>query len=171
MIEFRGVSKIYPGSSRSAIEDLSFKVPDGEIFVLVGPSGYGKTTSMHIVNRPIEPSGGEILIDGEPNIRCGATELRRRIGYAIQQIALFPHRTIAGNFATVPRPLGWDKGRIGVDELLELVGLDPEQYQWRYPAELSGDQQQRVGVARDGGRPPIMLMDEPFGVASSQSRV
>jgi osmoprotectant transport system ATP-binding protein len=150
MIEFRGVSKIYPGSEKPVVNDLSFEVLDGEICVLVGPSGCGKTTSMRMINRLIEPSSGKILINGEPNTAMSGTRLRRHIGYAIQQIGLFPHRTIAANIATVPQLLEWEKNRIAarVDELLELVGLDPEQYRNRYPAELSGGQQQRVGVAR-----------------------
>ncbi len=173
MIEFRNVSKTYPGSSRPAVDDLSFEVLDGETCVLVGPSGCGKTTSMRMVNRLIEPTSGEILIDGEPNTAMSATTLRRRIGYAIQQIGLFPHRSIADNIAIVPRLLGWDKDRIAarVDELLELVGLDPGQYRDRYPAELSGGQQQRVGVARAmAADPPIMLMDEPFGAVDPITR-
>src|ERR671917_797578 len=166
MIEFKDVSKTYAGSDRAVVKDLSFEVPDGDICVLVGPSGCGKTTSMRMVNRLIEPSSGEILINGEPNTRMSGTQLRRKIGYAIQQIGLFPHRTIAENIATVPSLLGWEKQRIRerVDELLELVGLDPGDYRSRYPAELSGGQQQRVGVARAmAADPPIMLMDEPFG--------
>jgi osmoprotectant transport system ATP-binding protein len=112
MIEFKDVSKTYPGSDRPVVNDLSFEVPEGEICVLVGPSGCGKTTTMRMVNRLIEPSGGEILIDGEPNTAMSGTQLRRKIGYAIQQIGLFPHRTIAENIATVPSLLGWDKQRI-----------------------------------------------------------
>ena len=173
MIEFKGVSKTYPGSDRHVVNDLSFEVPEGEICVLVGPSGCGKTTSMRMVNRLIEPTEGEILIDGEPNTAMSGTQLRRKIGYAIQQIGLFPHRTIAENIATVPGLLGWEKGRIRsrVDELLELVGLDPDDYRDRYPAELSGGQQQRVGVARAmAADPPIMLMDEPFGAVDPITR-
>jgi osmoprotectant transport system ATP-binding protein len=173
MIEFREVSKIYPGSSRPVVNDLSFEIPEGEVCVLVGPSGCGKTTSMRMVNRLIEPTEGEILIDGELNTSMSGTQLRRKIGYAIQQIGLFPHRTIADNIATVPSLLGWDKGRIKtrVDELLELVGLDPGVYRDRYPAELSGGQQQRVGVARAmAADPPIMLMDEPFGAVDPITR-
>jgi osmoprotectant transport system ATP-binding protein len=173
MIEFRKVSKTYPGSDNPVVTDLSFEVPEGEICVLVGPSGCGKTTTMRMVNRLIEITEGEILIDGEPNTAMSATRLRRKIGYAIQQIGLFPHRTIADNIGTVPHLLGWDKGRIRnrVDELLELVGLSPGEYRDRYPAELSGGQQQRVGVARAlAADPPIMLMDEPFGAVDPITR-
>src|ERR671917_1258592 len=143
MIEFKDVSKTYAGSDRAVVKDLTFSIPDGDICVLVGPSGCGKTTSMRMINRLIEPTSGEILIDGEPNTAMSGTKLRRHIGYAIQQIGLFPHRTIAANIATVPQLLEWQKDRISarVDELLELVGLDPEQYRNRYPAELSGGQQ------------------------------
>jgi osmoprotectant transport system ATP-binding protein len=173
MIEFRQVSKTYPGSDNPVVKDLSFEVLEGEICVLVGPSGCGKTTTMRMVNRLIEITEGEILIDSEPNTAMSATRLRRKIGYAIQQIGLFPHRTIADNIGTVPHLLGWDKGRIRdrVDELLELVGLSPGEYHDRYPAELSGGQQQRVGVARAlAADPPIMLMDEPFGAVDPITR-
>ncbi len=173
MIEFRGVSKTYPGAERSVVNNLSFEVPDGEVCVLVGPSGCGKTTSMRMVNRLIEPSEGQILIDGEPNMSMSGTQLRRKIGYAIQQIGLFPHRTIAENIGTVPGLIGWEKARIRArtEELLELVGLDPGDYRDRYPAELSGGQQQRVGVARAmAADPPIMLMDEPFGAVDPITR-
>ena len=166
MIEFKGVSKTYPGSNTSVVNDLSFEVFEGEICVLVGPSGCGKTTTMRMINRLIEPTDGEILIGGEPNTRMSGTQLRRKIGYAIQQIGLFPHRTIAENIATVPSLLGWERHRTRarVDELLELVGMDPNDYRDRYPAELSGGQQQRVGVARAmAAEPPIMLMDERMG--------
>jgi osmoprotectant transport system ATP-binding protein len=173
MIEFRGVSKTYPGSERPVVNALSFEVPEGEVCVLVGPSGCGKTTSMRMVNRLIEPSEGQILIDGEPNTSMSGTQLRRKIGYAIQQIGLFPHRTIAENIGTVPGLVGWEKNRIKsrTEELLDLVGLDPANYRDRYPAELSGGQQQRVGVARAmAADPPIMLMDEPFGAVDPITR-
>ena len=173
MIEFKEVSKTYPGSNRPVVNDLSFEILEGEVCVLVGPSGCGKTTTMRMVNRLIEPTDGEILINGEPNTSMSGTQLRRKIGYAIQQIGLFPHRTIAENIATVPSLLGWEKGRTKtrVDELLELVGLDPNVYRARYPAELSGGQQQRVGVARAmAADPPIMLMDEPFGAVDPITR-
>ena len=173
MIEFRQVGKTYPGSQSPVVTDLSFEVLEGEICVLVGPSGCGKTTTMRMVNRLIEITEGEILIDGEPNTAMSATRLRRKIGYAIQQIGLFPHRTIADNIGTVPNLLGWDKGRIKsrVDELLDTVGLPPDDYRDRYPAELSGGQQQRVGVARAlAADPPIMLMDEPFGAVDPITR-
>jgi len=173
LIEFRQVSKTYPGSDNPVVNDLSFEVLEGEICVLVGPSGCGKTTTMRMVNRLIEITEGQILIDGEPNSDLSSTQLRRKIGYAIQQIGLFPHRTIADNIGTVPNLLGWDKGRIKdrVNELLGLVGLSPDEYRDRYPAELSGGQQQRVGVARAlAADPPIMLMDEPFGAVDPITR-
>src|SRR5215208_2659040 len=173
MIEFKGVSKTYPGSEKPVVNDLSFEVLDGEICVLVGPSGCGKTTSMRMINRLIEVTEGEILIDGESNTSMSGTQLRRKIGYAIQQIGLFPHRTIADNIGTVPNLLGWNKSRIRerVDGLLDLVGLSPDEYRDRYPAELSGGQQQRVGVARAlAADPPLMLMDEPFGAVDPITR-
>ncbi|HET7269571.1 MAG TPA: ABC transporter ATP-binding protein [Rubrobacter sp.] len=173
MIEFKNVSKTYAGSDRAVVNDLTFTIQNGEICVLVGPSGCGKTTSMRMVNRLIEPTQGEILIDGQKNTSMSGTQLRRKIGYAIQQIGLFPHRTIASNVATVPNLVGWDKERTAsrVDELLDLVGLPPDQYRDRYPAELSGGQQQRVGVARAlAADPPIMLMDEPFGAVDPITR-
>src|SRR3712207_4315399 len=173
MIEFKQVSKTYPGSENPVVKDLSFEVPEGEICVLFVPSGCGKTTFMRMVNRLIEITEGDILIDGEPNTAMSVTQLRRKIGYAIQQIGLFPHRTFADNICTVPQLLGWDKGRIKsrVHELLGTVGLSPEEYRDRYPAELSGGQQQRVGVARAlAADPPIMLMDEPFGAVDPITR-
>jgi osmoprotectant transport system ATP-binding protein len=171
-LEFRHVTKRYPGQEKPAIEDLSFTVDAGEICVLVGPSGCGKTTAMRLVNRMIEITGGEVLIDGHSVQDRSVNELRRDIGYAIQDIGLFPHRTVADNIATLPRVLGWDKQRIRarVDELLELVGL-PLEVRDRYPAQLSGGQQQRVGVARAlSTDPPLLLMDEPFGAVDPIAR-
>ncbi|CAN5865204.1 N/A [soil metagenome] len=173
MIEFREVYKTYAGTDEPVVKDLSFEIPEGEICVLVGPSGCGKTTTMRMVNRLVEISSGEIMIEGESVTDKSATELRRKIGYAIQGIGLFPHRTISDNVATVPKLLEWDRDRIRerVDELLRLVGLAPEDYRDRYPAELSGGQQQRVGVARAmAADPPIMLMDEPFGAVDPITR-
>jgi osmoprotectant transport system ATP-binding protein len=163
-VEFRHVSKSY--GPQGAVVDLSLLVPAGDICVLVGPSGCGKTTSLKMVNRLVEPTSGQVLIDGEDVMTIDVTVLRRRIGYVIQQIGLFPHQTIAENVGTVPRLLGWPKQRIQkrTEELLELVGLDPARVRNRYPAQLSGGERQRVGVARAmAAEPPVMLMDEPFG--------
>ncbi len=149
------------------------RVPGGEICVLVGPSGCGKTTTLKMVNRLVEPSSGRILIDGEDVGRGDPVELRRRIGYVIQQTGLFPHLTIGSNVATVPRLLGWDheRTRSRVDELIELVGLDPARYRDRYPAQLSGGERQRIGVARAIAiDPPVLLMDEPFGAVDPITR-
>ena len=171
-VSYRNVSKRYPGQVEPAIQDLSFDVPAGEICILVGPSGCGKTTALRLSNRMIELSGGDILIDGESIRRRPAAELRRRIGYVIQQIGLFPHLTIAENIAVVPRLLGWPKARVAnrVEELLELVSL-PGDMRERYPAQLSGGQRQRVGVARAlAADPPPMLMDEPFGAVDPITR-
>ncbi len=173
MISFQDVTKHYPGSARPAVDSLSLDVPEGEICVFVGPSGCGKTTSMKMVNRLIEPTSGRILIDGKPNTSLDQQQLRRGIGYVIQQVGLFPHRTIGQNVATVPGLVGWNKRRIAerVDELLALVELDPDTYRDRFPAELSGGQQQRVGVARAlAADPPVMLMDEPFGAVDPLAR-
>ena len=167
------VAKVYPGSKEPAVKELTLDVPEGEILVLVGPSGCGKSTTLRLINRMIEPSGGRILLDGEDVTKANADKLRRRIGYVIQQIGLFPHHTIAQNIATVPKMAGWDKKKTTerVDELLTMVGLDPEQYRDRYPKELSGGQAQRVGVARAlGADPDIMLMDEPFGAIDPITR-
>ncbi|MEP6695193.1 MAG: ABC transporter ATP-binding protein, partial [Chloroflexota bacterium] len=163
-VEFRDVSKRYP--AQLAVDGLSFTVPAGKICMLVGPSGSGKTTTLKMVNRLIEPSGGSILIDGQDVLREEPTALRRRIGYVIQQVGLFPHQTIADNVGTVPRLLGWPKERIATrtEQLLALVGLEPSRFGRRYPAQLSGGERQRVGVARAlAAEPPVMLMDEPFG--------
>jgi osmoprotectant transport system ATP-binding protein len=163
-VEFRHVSKQY--GPQGAVVDLSLLVPAGEICVLVGPSGCGKTTSLKMVNRLVEPTSGEVLIDGQDVMKIEITTLRRRIGYVIQQIGLFPHQTVAENIATVPRLLGWSKQRTNkrVEELLDLIGLDPGRVRNRYPSQLSGGERQRVGVARAmAAEPPVMLMDEPFG--------
>ena len=167
------VEKKYLGTKEPAVASLSLEVPEGEILVLVGPSGCGKSTTLRLINRMIEPSGGKIYLDEEDVTTVNPDKLRRRIGYVIQQIGLFPHQTIAQNIATVPKMLKWDKQKIAerVDELLEVVGLDPETYRDRYPSELSGGQAQRVGVARAlGGDPEIMLMDEPFGAIDPITR-
>ncbi|HJR25728.1 MAG TPA: ATP-binding cassette domain-containing protein [Acidimicrobiales bacterium] len=164
-ITLDGVTKTFPGSSTPAVAPLDLEVPAGALVVLIGPSGCGKTTTLRMVNRLIEPTAGTITIDGRDIRTQSATELRRGIGYVIQQVGLFPHRTVAQNIATVPRLLGWDRARTAarVDELTELVGLDPSLLR-RYPSELSGGQQQRVGVARAlAADPPVLLMDEPFG--------
>jgi osmoprotectant transport system ATP-binding protein len=171
-VRYAGATKRYPGSAKAAVEDLKLEVPAGEICVLVGPSGCGKTTAMRMVNRTVEMSAGDILI-GEQSVRDrNPAQLRREIGYVIQQIGLFPHRTIAENIAAVPQLLGWKKERAAARsaELLALIGLDPDLAD-RYPAQLSGGQQQRVGVARAlAADPLVMLMDEPFGAIDPINR-
>ena len=173
VITLDGVTKRY-GADNVAVTELSFTVSDGELCVLVGPSGCGKTTTLRMINRLIEPSGGRILIDGTDILKMDPVELRRGIGYVIQEGGLFPHRRVADNVATVPRLLGWEKTRTEarVLELLELVGLDPTRYGRRFPHELSGGERQRVGVARAlGGDPPVLLMDEPFGAVDPVTRL
>jgi osmoprotectant transport system ATP-binding protein len=171
-VEFREATKVYEGADRPAVDRLSLEVPAGEICVLVGPSGCGKTTAMRMANRMVEITEGDIVI-GERSVReRSPSELRREIGYVIQQIGLFPHRTIAQNIATVPALIGWDRARAEARaaELLELIGLDAEMGE-RYPAQLSGGQQQRVGVARAlAANPGVMLMDEPFGAVDPINR-
>ncbi|MCS0605503.1 betaine/proline/choline family ABC transporter ATP-binding protein [Streptomyces sp. LP11] len=165
MIRFEQVGKRYPDGT-TAVDDLSFEVAEGELVTLVGPSGCGKTTTMMMVNRLIEPTSGRILVDGEDIAAVDPVRLRRRIGYVIQQVGLFPHRTVLDNTATVPALLGWKRAaaRARAAELLDLVGLDPKTYGPRYPEQLSGGQRQRVGVARAlAADPPVLLMDEPFG--------
>ncbi len=170
-VEFDHVTKSYDAAAAKAgapgaVNDLSLTVPAGRICVLVGPSGCGKTTSLKMVNRLIEPTSGRILLDGVDAATRDTTELRRSIGYVIQQTGLFPHQTIEDNVVTVPRLLGWSKARMQdrAEELLAVVGLEPRTYAKRYPAQLSGGERQRVGVARAlAADPPIMLMDEPFG--------
>ena len=172
MIRLEHLTKRFPGG-HVAVDDLTLEVDDGELCVLVGPSGCGKTTTMKMVNRLVEPTSGRILLGGEDVTSGDPVLLRRRIGYVIQQVGLFPHQTIAANVATVPRLAGWDRARVEarVDELLALVGLDPATYRERYPHELSGGQRQRVGVARAlGADPPVLLMDEPFGAIDPIAR-
>jgi osmoprotectant transport system ATP-binding protein len=172
-ILFEAVSKQFEGAQRPSVNAVSFVVAEGSFVVLLGPSGCGKTTLLKMVNRLIEPSAGSIYL-GEQEIRqMDATQLRRQIGYVIQQIGLFPHMTVAQNVATVPRLLRWDTARIAarVDELLSLVELPPEEYRGRYPSQLSGGQRQRVGVARAlAGDPGVILMDEPFGAIDAITR-
>jgi osmoprotectant transport system ATP-binding protein len=171
-IVFDSVTKQYPGQESPAVDNLSFSIGAGEICMLVGPSGAGKTTALKLINRLIDFEGGDITIDGRGVRQQDVTELRRGIGYVIQQIGLFPHMTIEANVGTVPRLLGWDKNRIRARsaELLELVGLTPE-YAKRYPNQLSGGQRQRVGLARAlAVDPPVMLMDEPFGALDPITR-
>jgi len=172
VITLEHVSKHY-GKGNSAVGDLSLEVADGELVVLVGPSGCGKTTTLRMINRLIEPSGGRILIGGEDVLAKDPVEMRRGIGYVIQQGGLFPHRRVFDNVAVVPRLLGWDRARVTarVHHLLELVGLDPDDYARRFPHELSGGERQRVGVARAlGADPPVLLMDEPFGAVDPVTR-
>jgi osmoprotectant transport system ATP-binding protein len=172
-IVFDHVTKRYGRSDRPAVDDLSLTIPAGEICVLIGPSGGGKTTAMKLVNRLITLTDGDITIDGTSIMAMDPVELRRGIGYVIQQIGLFPHMTIEANVATVPKLVGWDRERTRARalELLDLVGLDPGEYAKRYPAQLSGGQRQRVGLARAmAADPPLMLMDEPFGAIDPITR-
>jgi osmoprotectant transport system ATP-binding protein len=173
MVRLDHVHKQYAGQSAPAVADLSLDIKDGEIVALLGPSGCGKTTTLRLINRLIEPTSGRIFLGGEDVTTVDPDQLRRRIGYVIQQVGLFPHMRIAENVGLVPRALGWDKERTRkrVDELLDLVGLDPSVYRRRYPKHLSGGQQQRVGVARAlAADPPVLLMDEPFGALDPITR-
>jgi len=173
MIRLEGLTKVFPGQKKPAVESLDMDIPAGEIVVLVGPSGCGKTTTMRLINRLIEPTSGRIILEGEDVTDVNPDKLRRRIGYVIQQVGLFPHQTISDNIATVPKMLGWDSPRIKsrVDELLSMVGLEPATYRERYPKHLSGGQRQRAGVARAlSADPPVMLMDEPFGAIDPITR-
>jgi osmoprotectant transport system ATP-binding protein len=172
-IVFDRVTKRYGNSPRPAIDDLSLSIPAGDICVLIGPSGGGKTTAMKMINRLISITEGDITIDGTSVNALEKTELRRGIGYVIQQIGLFPHMTVENNIGTVPRLLGWDKDRTRARarELLELVGLDSDEHGARFPSQLSGGQRQRVGLARAmAADPPLMLMDEPFGAIDPITR-
>jgi osmoprotectant transport system ATP-binding protein len=171
-VSYRDVTKRYAGQTEPAVRDLSLEVPAGEICVLVGPSGCGKTTAMRMVNRTVEITEGDIVIGGTSVRERDPAQLRREMGYVIQQIGLFPHRTVAENIATVPNLLGWDRDRLAsrIRELLEVIGLDPAMSN-RFPSQLSGGQQQRVGVARAlAADPPVMLMDEPFGAIDPINR-
>jgi osmoprotectant transport system ATP-binding protein len=173
VLELREVTKRYGKSPRLAVDHLSLTVPAGEVCVLIGPSGCGKTTALKMINRLIEPTSGEVFIDGRGIRNRNPAALRRELGYVIQQVGLLPHLTVEANVATVPRLLRWDKARIRarVRELLELIGLDPDEFSGRYPAQLSGGQQQRVGLARAlAGDPPVMLMDEPFSAVDPITR-
>jgi osmoprotectant transport system ATP-binding protein len=172
VIRLENVTKQFPGGS-NAVLDLSLDIPTGQTCVLIGPSGCGKTTTLRMINRLIDPDRGRILVDGEDTSKTDPAHLRLRMGYVIQQTGLFPHMTVGENVATVPRLWQWDKARIKVrvEELLQLVGLDPAEYRDRYPHQLSGGQRQRVGFARAlGADPPILLMDEPFGAVDRITR-
>jgi len=172
MISLDHVTKIYPDRTE-AVRDLSFEVEKGELCVLLGPSGCGKTTTMKMINRLIPATSGRILINGRDNTVMDQNELRRNIGYAIQEVGLFPHMTVGENIETVPALKGWQKGtrRKRAEELLDLLKMDPHEFIGKYPRDLSGGQRQRVGVARAlGGDPPILLMDEPFGAIDPITR-
>ena len=172
-IVFDHATKRYPGRAGPAVDDLTLSIPAGEVCCLVGPSGGGKTTAMKLVNRLVELTSGDVRIDGQSVNSLDETELRRGIGYVIQQVGLFPHMTIAENIATVPKLLGWSKTEIAerVDELLDLVDLPAKDYRSRYASQISGGERQRVGLARAlAADPPLMLMDEPFGALDPITR-
>nr|WP_241989302.1 ABC transporter ATP-binding protein [Cryobacterium serini] len=173
LIELDSVTKQYPNQPVAAVQNFSMTVQPGELIMFVGPSGCGKTTTMKMINRIIEPTSGSISIDGRDVLSLDPSELRRHIGYVIQQIGLFPHMTIAENIGVVPKLLNWSKEKTAdrVHELLTTVGLEPGDFAHRYPKQLSGGQQQRVGVARAlAADPPVMLMDEPFGATDPITR-
>ncbi|MEA3110973.1 MAG: osmoprotectant transport system ATP-binding protein, partial [Caballeronia sp.] len=174
MIKLQNLTKRFESrQSQAVVDDLTMDIGEGELCVLLGPSGCGKTTTLKMINRLVQPTSGKILIGGEDTASFDVVELRRRIGYVIQQVGLFPNMTVEGNIALVPQMLGWDKARTRkrVEELLELVALDPAVFMRCYPRDLSGGQQQRVGVARAlAADPPVMLMDEPFGAIDPINR-
>lgn len=173
-IEFHNVCKTYSNSNEYAVNDVNLSIEEGEFITILGSSGSGKTTLLKMVNRLYEPSQGNIQLFGEDIAAIDPVMLRRKIGYVIQQVGLFPHMTIAKNIATVPRLLKWDKEKTEqrVSELLHLVGLDPRTYEHRYPSQLSGGQQQRIGLARAlATNPTIMLLDEPFGALDAITRL
>ncbi|MBP2170039.1 osmoprotectant transport system ATP-binding protein [Erwinia toletana] len=166
MIKLENITKIYPGTTQKALYNLTLEIPEGSTTALIGPSGCGKTTALRLINRLEDATEGRVWVNGEDITTVDPVQLRRHIGYVIQNVGLFPHMHVADNIATVPRLLGWDRRKTDarIDELLHLVGLDPARDRQRYPAELSGGQRQRVGVARAlAADPPVMLMDEPFG--------
>ncbi|MFI0811347.1 betaine/proline/choline family ABC transporter ATP-binding protein [Streptomyces echinatus] len=172
-IELENLTKRYPGSPQPAVDNVNMEIKAGETVVFVGPSGCGKSTTLKMINRLIEPTGGRIRIGGEDVTDIDPVRLRRKVGYAIQSSGLFPHMTVAQNIALVPRMTGWPKKRVAerVEEMLDLVGLDPGEFHGRYPRQLSGGQQQRVGVARAlAADPPVLLMDEPFGAVDPITR-
>ncbi|WP_227025493.1 betaine/proline/choline family ABC transporter ATP-binding protein [Streptomyces tsukubensis] len=172
-MELENLTKHYPGSPYPAVDNVSLEIKAGETVVFVGPSGGGKTTLLKMINRLIEPTGGRIRIGGEDVTNMDPVKLRRKVGYAIQSSGLFPHMTVAQNIALVPKMVGWRKTRVKdrVEEMLDLVGLDPGEFRGRYPRQLSGGQQQRVGVARAlAADPPVLLMDEPFGAVDPITR-
>lgn len=172
-IEFKHVSKQFPGQVKPAIKDVTFCIEDGEFISILGASGSGKTTLLKMINCLVEPDEGEIYFYGQPISKMDPITLRRQIGYVIQQIGLFRHMTVSKNIAVVPELLGWEKSDIQrrVDELLELVHLPASEFRSRYPSELSGGQQQRIGLARAlAANPKVMLLDEPFGALDAITR-
>lgn len=172
-VEFKDVSKSFPGMSHPALDHVSLKIEEGELVCVLGTSGGGKTTLIKLINRLHDPDAGQVLVEGRDVAQADPVELRRGIGYVIQQTGLFPHMTVAENIACVPEILKWDRARITarVDELLNLVGLDPVEFKDRYPRQLSGGQQQRVGLARAlAANPSLMLFDEPFGAIDAITR-